>query len=106
MPAYSHNAEVEKRSCISICVFHNHIHTQDLTVQCLVSTVLQCADGQDAVCTRSVTLTLPSLDNMTVKLKHGGMVSVNGMNIQTPMLHGNVIRFKAGIHLVMQNDLP
>lgn len=50
--------------------------------------MFQCADDQDAVCTRSVTLSLPSLDDMTVKLKHGGIVSVNGMDIQTPMHHG------------------
>ncbi|KAG7271057.1 hypothetical protein CRUP_037956 [Coryphaenoides rupestris] len=48
---------------------------------------VQCADDQDAVCTRSVTLTLASLENMRVKLKHGGLVSVNGMDIQTPMHH-------------------
>ncbi|CAL8262169.1 unnamed protein product [Merluccius merluccius] len=51
---------------------------------------VQCADDQDAVCTRSVTLTLASLENMMVKLKHGGMVSVNGMDIQIPMHHGNL----------------
>ncbi|XP_061139991.1 von Willebrand factor [Syngnathus typhle] len=51
---------------------------------------VQCADDQEAVCTRSVTLTLPSLEDMTVKLKHGGMVSVNGMDIQTPMHHGHL----------------
>uniref|UniRef100_A0A3B4Y3U2 von Willebrand factor n=1 Tax=Seriola lalandi dorsalis TaxID=1841481 RepID=A0A3B4Y3U2_SERLL len=51
---------------------------------------VQCADDKDAVCTRSVTLTLPSLENMTVKLKHGGIVSVNSMDIQTPMHHGRL----------------
>ncbi|XP_068168133.1 von Willebrand factor [Antennarius striatus] len=51
---------------------------------------VQCADVQEAVCTRSVTLTLPSLEDMTVKLKHGGVVSVNGMDIQTPMHHGHL----------------
>lgn len=56
---------------------------------CFPATPLfQCADDQDAVCTRSVTLSLPSLEDMTVKLKHGGVVSVNGMDIQTPMHHG------------------
>ncbi|MEQ2175538.1 hypothetical protein GOODEAATRI_018846, partial [Goodea atripinnis] len=34
-----------------------------------------------------LTLSLPSLENMTVKLKHGGVVSVNSMDIQTPMNH-------------------
>eukprot|EP00064_Thunnus_orientalis_P004368 superscaffoldBa00000394_g4379 len=51
---------------------------------------VQCADDQDAVCTRSVTLSLPSLEDMTVKLKHGGIVSVNSMDIQTPMHHGRL----------------
>ncbi|XP_030587138.1 von Willebrand factor [Archocentrus centrarchus] len=51
---------------------------------------VQCADDQDAVCTRSVTLSLPSLEDMTVKLKHGGIVSVNSMDIQTPMRHGHL----------------
>ncbi|CAL9695336.1 unnamed protein product [Knipowitschia caucasica] len=51
---------------------------------------VQCADNQDAVCTRSVTLSLPSLENMTIKLKHGGLVSVNSMDIQTPMHHGHL----------------
>lgn len=50
--------------------------------------LFQCADDEDAVCTRSVTLSLPSLEDMTVKLKHGGVVAVNSMDIQTPMHHG------------------
>lgn len=58
------------------------------TVLLAVGFVFQCADDQDAVCTRSVTLSLPSLEDMTVKLKHGGVVSVNSMDIQTPMHHG------------------
>lgn len=53
--------------------------------------IFQCADDQDAVCTRSVTLSLPSLEDMTVKLKHGGIVSVNSMNIQTPMHNGMLL---------------
>ncbi|XP_068458313.1 von Willebrand factor [Clinocottus analis] len=51
---------------------------------------VQCGDDQDAVCTRSVTLSLSSLEDMTVKLKHGGVVSVNSMDIQTPMHHGRL----------------
>lgn len=54
----------------------------------LITLCFQCADDQDAVCTRSVTLSLPILEDMTVKLKHGGVVSVNSMDIQTPMHHG------------------
>ena len=65
-------------SCLSALVFLAHV----------VVVVIQCADDQDAVCTRSVTLSLPSLEDMTVKLKHGGVVSVNSMDIQTPMHHG------------------
>ncbi|XP_064878243.1 LOW QUALITY PROTEIN: von Willebrand factor [Oncorhynchus nerka] len=55
----------------------------------IIETV-QCADEQDAVCTRSVTLSLPPLEGMTVKLKHGGVVSVNNMDIQTPLNHGHL----------------
>lgn len=40
------------------------------------------------MCTRSVTLSLPSLEDMRVKLKHGGIVAVNSMDIQTPMRYG------------------
>lgn len=54
----------------------------------------QCADDEDAVCTRSVILSLPSLEDMTVKLKHGGVVSVNSMDIQTPMHHGMLLKDK------------
>ncbi|XP_075998087.1 von Willebrand factor [Genypterus blacodes] len=55
----------------------------------IIDTV-QCADDVDAVCTRSVTLSLSSLEDMSVKLKHGGVVSVNGMDIKTPMHHGHL----------------
>ncbi|XP_067090003.1 von Willebrand factor [Osmerus mordax] len=75
----------------------------------IIDTV-QCADEQDSVCTRSLTLSLPSLENMTVKLKHGGGVSVNGMDIQTPLNHGRLriqrsvqsavrVRFGENLHL-------
>ncbi|KAK6301365.1 hypothetical protein J4Q44_G00294630 [Coregonus suidteri] len=55
----------------------------------IIETV-QCADEQDAVCKRSVSLSLPPLEGMTVKLKHGGVVSVNNMDIQTPLNHGHL----------------
>lgn len=58
---------------------------------------VQCADDQDAVCTRSVTLTLAALEDMTIKLKHGGVVSVNSMDIQTPMRHGR-LHIQRSIH--------
>ncbi|XP_027128551.1 von Willebrand factor [Larimichthys crocea] len=69
---------------------------------------VQCADDQDAVCTRSVTLSLPSLEDMTVKLKHGGVVSVNSMDIQTPMHHGRLIiqrSVQSSVHVKFGDDL-
>lgn len=66
--------------------------------------LFQCADDEDAVCTRSVTLSLPSLEDMTVKLKHGGVVSVNSMDIQTPMHHGMLCEYKSGLHTLSIND--
>ncbi|TKS73397.1 von Willebrand factor [Collichthys lucidus] len=76
-------------------------------VQCFVI-VFQCADDQNAVCTRSVTLSLPSLEDMTVKLKHGGVVSVNSMDIQTPMHHGRLIiqrSVQSSVHVKFGDDL-
>lgn len=69
---------------------------------------VQCADDQDAVCTRSVTLSLPSLENMTIKLKHGGVVSVNNMDIQTPMHHGHLHiqrLVQSSVHVRFREDL-
>ncbi|XP_057693186.1 von Willebrand factor [Corythoichthys intestinalis] len=69
---------------------------------------VQCADDKEAVCTRSVTLSLPTLEDMTVKLKHGGVVSVNGMDIQTPMYHGklHIQRFvQSSVHLKFGDHL-
>ncbi|KAM8861778.1 von Willebrand factor [Synchiropus picturatus] len=69
---------------------------------------VQCADDQDAVCTRSVTVSLPTLDNMTVRLKHGGVVSVNGMDIQTPMFHGQLHiqrSVQSSVHLKLRDSL-
>lgn len=48
----------------------------------------QCADDPDAVCTRSVTVRLPGLHNSLVKLKHGGGVSMDGQDVQIPLLQG------------------
>uniref|UniRef100_UPI00398F30FB von Willebrand factor n=1 Tax=Pristiophorus japonicus TaxID=55135 RepID=UPI00398F30FB len=49
---------------------------------------VQCADDPDAVCIRSATLIFQELGNMIIKLKHGGRVSVNGMDIQPPLIQG------------------
>lgn len=48
----------------------------------------QCADDPDAVCTRSVTIRLPNLHSSLVKLKHGGGVSMDGQDVQMPLLQG------------------
>uniref|UniRef100_A0A673GBP2 von Willebrand factor n=1 Tax=Sinocyclocheilus rhinocerous TaxID=307959 RepID=A0A673GBP2_9TELE len=48
----------------------------------------QCADDQDAVCTRSITLRFHDLPKQTVRLKHGGVVSVDGMDVKTPLING------------------
>ncbi|MFT7812635.1 von Willebrand factor isoform X1 [Arapaima gigas] len=60
---------------------------QDNTFTAIIDTV-QCADDQDAVCTRSALLRFQQLANMTVKLKHGGVVSVDSVDIQMPLVHG------------------
>ncbi|MCJ8733665.1 hypothetical protein PDJAM_G00226260 [Pangasius djambal] len=55
----------------------------------LIDTV-QCADDPDAVCTRSVTLKFHDLANQTIRLKHGGVVSVDGIDVQTPLINGRL----------------
>ncbi|XP_030646283.1 von Willebrand factor [Chanos chanos] len=60
---------------------------QDNHFSAVIETV-QCADDNDAVCTRSVTLRFHGLANQTIRLKHGGVVSVDGMDVQTPLLNG------------------
>ncbi|RXM34883.1 von Willebrand factor [Acipenser ruthenus] len=60
---------------------------QDNEFAAIIETV-QCADDQDAVCTRSATLRFHKLSNITIKMKHGGGVSVNGLDIQTPLVQG------------------
>ncbi|KAG9491060.1 hypothetical protein GDO78_006427 [Eleutherodactylus coqui] len=51
---------------------------------------VQCADDPDAVCTRSATVRLLDIHNVTVKLKHGGGVSMEGQDIMLPLLHGSL----------------
>lgn len=85
-------------SSVSLLSFFLSINARDLGV------LFQCADDEDAVCTRSVTLSLPSLEDMTVKLKHGGVVSVNSMDIQTPMHHGMLWEYKSCRHTMSIND--
>ncbi|MEE6526348.1 hypothetical protein FKM82_026953, partial [Ascaphus truei] len=47
---------------------------------------VQCADDPDAVCTRSASVRLEDMQNTTIKLKHGGGVSLDGQDILLPLL--------------------
>ncbi|XP_039730048.1 von Willebrand factor isoform X2 [Pteropus medius] len=62
---------------------------EDHSFSIVIETV-QCADDPDAVCTRSVTVRLPSPHSNLVKLKHGGGVAVDGQDIQIPLLQGDL----------------
>ncbi|XP_048156081.1 von Willebrand factor [Corvus hawaiiensis] len=53
----------------------------------IIETV-QCADDPDAVCTRSASVRIRDMDNSIIKMKHGGGVSLNGQDIQIPLLQG------------------
>ncbi|XP_057558106.1 von Willebrand factor isoform X2 [Hippopotamus amphibius kiboko] len=80
---------------------------QDHSFSVVIETV-QCADDPDAVCTRSVTVRLPSLPSSLVKLKHGGGVAVNGQDVQIPLLQGD-LRIQhtvmGSVHLSYGEDL-
>ncbi|KAF5912356.1 hypothetical protein HPG69_004026 [Diceros bicornis minor] len=62
---------------------------QDHSFSIIIETV-QCADDPDAVCTRSVTVRLPSLHSSLLKLKHGGGVAMDGQDVQIPLLQGDL----------------
>ncbi|KAL2092952.1 hypothetical protein ACEWY4_010264 [Coilia grayii] len=62
----------------------------DSVFSAIIETV-QCADDQDAVCTRSVSVRFHHMSNQTVRLKHGGVVSVDGMDVQTPLINATDI---------------
>eukprot|EP00069_Balaena_mysticetus_P005759 bmy_18109T0 len=68
----------------------------------------RCADDPDAVCTRSVTVRLPSQHSNVVKLKHGGGVAMDGQDVQIPLLQGD-LRIQhtvmASVHLSYGEDL-
>ncbi|XP_031420651.2 von Willebrand factor, partial [Clupea harengus] len=61
----------------------------DSVFSAVIETV-QCADEQDAVCTRSVSLRFHQMANQTIRLRHGGVVSVDGMDVQTPLINGDL----------------
>ncbi|KAK1784997.1 hypothetical protein P4O66_018435, partial [Electrophorus voltai] len=73
----------------------------------IIETV-QCADDQDAVCTRSVTLKFHDMASQTIRLKHGGVVSVDGMDVQMPLVKG-ILRIQntvlSSVRLIYGNDL-
>uniref|UniRef100_A0A8C3PPM6 von Willebrand factor n=1 Tax=Calidris pygmaea TaxID=425635 RepID=A0A8C3PPM6_9CHAR len=53
----------------------------------IIETV-QCADDPDAVCTRSASVRIRDMDNSLIKMKHGGGISLNGQDIQIPLIQG------------------
>uniref|UniRef100_A0A8U7MC19 von Willebrand factor n=1 Tax=Corvus moneduloides TaxID=1196302 RepID=A0A8U7MC19_CORMO len=68
----------------------------------IIETV-QCADDPDAVCTRSASVRIRDMDNSIIKMKHGGGVSLNGQDIQIPLLRGRVMR--SSVRLTYGEDL-
>ncbi|XP_039919393.1 von Willebrand factor isoform X3 [Hirundo rustica] len=73
----------------------------------IIETV-QCADDPDAVCTRSASVRIRDMDNGIIKMKHGGGVSLNGQDIQIPLLQGalrvqRVVR--SSVRLTYREDL-
>ncbi|XP_010223541.1 PREDICTED: von Willebrand factor [Tinamus guttatus] len=53
----------------------------------IIETV-QCADDPDAICTHSASVRIRDMENSLIKMKHGGGISLNGQDIQTPLLQG------------------
>ncbi|XP_028910294.1 von Willebrand factor isoform X3 [Ornithorhynchus anatinus] len=60
---------------------------QDHAFSIVIETI-QCADDPDAVCTRSATVRLADQPHSVLKLKHGGGVSLDGQDIQVPLVRG------------------
>uniref|UniRef100_H3AU93 von Willebrand factor n=1 Tax=Latimeria chalumnae TaxID=7897 RepID=H3AU93_LATCH len=80
---------------------------QDNSFAVVIETV-QCADDPDSVCTRSALIRVQELVNSTIKLKHGGAVSLDGQDIQTPLMHGAVHiqhTVMASVRLTYKEDL-
>ncbi|NP_001243217.1 von Willebrand factor precursor [Xenopus tropicalis] len=70
-----------------ICQYLLATDAMDSTFSVTIETV-QCADDIDAVCTRSASLRLLDMHNITIKLKHGGGVSLDGQDILLPLVQG------------------
>ncbi|XP_018418206.1 PREDICTED: von Willebrand factor [Nanorana parkeri] len=90
-----------------ICHFLLAKDTTDNTFSVAIET-MQCADDPDAVCTRSASVRLLDMQNITIKFKHGGGVSVEGQDIMLPLLQGSLrIQTTAltSVQLSYRNDL-
>ncbi|XP_069484436.1 von Willebrand factor [Ambystoma mexicanum] len=72
-----------------ICQYLLAKDAKDNTFSVVIETI-QCADDADAVCTRSVAVRVLDMQNTTIKMKHGGGVSVNGQDIQIPLIQGSL----------------
>ncbi|KAM9313180.1 von Willebrand factor [Gastrophryne carolinensis] len=70
-----------------ICQYLLAKDNMENTFSVAIETV-QCADDPDAVCTRSASVRLLEMQNITVKLKHGGGVSIDGQDVMLPLLQG------------------
>ncbi|KAG8438864.1 hypothetical protein GDO86_005162 [Hymenochirus boettgeri] len=70
-----------------ICQYLLATDTMDNSFSVSMETA-QCADDVDAVCTRSVSVRLLEMQNMTLKFKHGGAVSLDGQDILLPLVQG------------------
>ncbi|KAM4748779.1 von Willebrand factor [Rhinophrynus dorsalis] len=70
-----------------ICQYLFAKDTMDNSFSATIETV-QCADDADAVCTRSASVRLQDMQNVTIKLKHGGGVSLDGQDILLPLIQG------------------
>ncbi|XP_040421957.1 von Willebrand factor isoform X2 [Cygnus olor] len=73
----------------------------------IIETV-QCADDPDAVCTRSASVRIQDMDNSLIKMKHGGGISLNGQDIQIPLLQGALRiqhTMRTSVHLTYGEDL-
>ncbi|KAM9171971.1 von Willebrand factor isoform 2-T2 [Pangshura tecta] len=55
----------------------------------IIETV-QCADDLDAVCTRSASVRIQDMENSIIKMKHGGVISLNGQDVQIPLTQGGL----------------
>ncbi|XP_019371542.1 PREDICTED: von Willebrand factor isoform X1 [Gavialis gangeticus] len=70
-----------------ICQYLFAKDCEEKSFSVIIDTV-QCADDLDAVCTRSASVRLKDMENSIIKMKHGGGISMNGQDIQIPLVQG------------------